>query len=295
MRIAITGASGFIGRELVQSARASGHAVAAVSRSSGGVSNYEDEAALARAFEGSNVVIHLAARAHRGGSDADFECNVSATRAVVAATRAAGAKRLVLLSSIGVNGNVTHERPFTEGDAPAPVEPYARSKRRAEEEVRAGGVEYVIVRPPLVYGPNAPGNFARLVHAVIRGWPLPLGAVRNARSLVGVRNLSEMILLCASNPRAANELFLTADGDDISTPEIIQAIAHGLGRHARLWSVPVPLLKAAAALAGRARIAESLCDSLQVDASKARRVLGWTPSSTSHEGIARAAAEWNPS
>jgi nucleoside-diphosphate-sugar epimerase len=292
MRIAITGASGFIGRELAGCARAAGHEVNSVSRTTG-VESYADEDALARAFGGCEAVVHLAARAHATGSDADFECNVTATRAVVRAMRASGARRLVFLSSIGVNGNVTRGRPFTEDDAPAPVEPYARSKLRSEDEVRASGIESVIVRPPLVYGPDAPGNFARLVRAVARGWPLPLGAVRNARSLVGVRNLSELILICASHPAAANELFVVADGDDLSTPDIIRAIAEGQRKTARLWPVPVPLLKASASLAGRARIAEGLCESLQVDASKSRRLLGWAPSSTSRQGIVRAAAEWS--
>jgi nucleoside-diphosphate-sugar epimerase len=293
MRIAITGASGFIGKELTACAHDAGHQVNPVSRARSGIASYEDEAALAKAFDGCDVVVHLAARAHVGGNDADFECNVRATRAVTRATRTSGAKRLVFLSSIGVNGNVTRGRPFTEEDAPSPVEPYARSKQRAEEEVRSSGIESVILRPPLVYGANAPGNFTQLVRVVARGWPLPLSAVRNKRSVVGVRNLSELILLCASHPGAANETFVVADGDDLSTPEIIRAIAEGQRKRARLWDVPVPLLKAGAALAGRTRIAESLCESLQVDASKARRVLGWAPSSTSREGIARTAAEWS--
>ena len=292
MKIAITGASGFVGRELVVRARACGHEVAAVTRSPGSIANYEDADGLARSFAGAEVVLHLAARAHVRGTDADFECNVRAARAVAQAANLAGARRLVLLSSIGVNGNVTHGRPFAESDDPAPDEPYARSKLRAEQEVRAGGVECAIVRPPLVHGPNAPGNFARLVRAVARGTPLPLASVRNQRSLVGRANLCDFLLVCAAHPAAANQLFVVADGDDLSTPDILRCIGEGLRAPAKLWRAPVPLLRAGAMLLGRRRVAESLCDSLQVDAAKARDVLGWKPAMTSREGIAHAAAEW---
>jgi UDP-4-keto-D-FucNAc 4-reductase len=296
--VVVTGASGFIGRVLVARAREAGHEVACISRADGSLpGGYEDAEALARAFAGADVVVHLAARAHRGGTDSDFECNVRAARAVAQGARSAGIRRLVLLSSIGVNGNVTPERAFTESDPPAPVEPYARSKLRAEREIQAvlagSSTEWVIVRPPLVYGPNAPGNFARLFHAVARGWPLPLRSVRNRRSLIGVDNLSDVILLCTTHPAAANELFLVADGDDIETPEMIRCIARGLGTASHLWRAPPALLKLCAKLANRSRIAESLCDSLQIDASKARRMLGWSPAVHTREGIEQAAAAWS--
>jgi nucleoside-diphosphate-sugar epimerase len=290
MRIAVTGASGFIGRELVALAHARGIDVAAVTRAQ--VADYEDAQALAGVLTGAQAVVHLAAKAHVQGSDADFECNVRAARAVAHAAKRAGAGRVVLLSSIGVNGNVTRGRPFSEADTPAPVEPYARSKRRSEQALQAADVEWVVVRPPLVYGANAPGNFARLVHAVARGWPLPLAAVKNQRSLVGVRNLCDFLLACCTHPAAAQETFVIADGEDLATPDIVRSIADGLRKPARLWSLPVPLLEAAAMLAGKKRLAESLCASLQVDASKARRLLGWKPLADSREGIAQAAAGW---
>jgi UDP-4-keto-D-FucNAc 4-reductase len=298
LRIVVTGASGFIGRELVQRAREAGHVVVPLSRGDATMhGTYEDADALARAFSGSDAVVHLAARAHRGGTDADFECNVRATRAVARAASAAGVRRLVFLSSIGVNGNVTRLKPFDEGDTPAPVEPYARSKLRCEQEVQAilagSPTQWTIARPPLVYGSEAPGNFARLMAAVARGVPLPLRSVRNERSLLDICNLADVVLLCASHPEAAGELFLLADDESLSTPEIIRCIARGLGRPARLWSAPPALLKTAASLVGRARIAESLCDSLKVDASKARRVLGWSPAIRAQDGIAEAAAAWS--
>jgi nucleoside-diphosphate-sugar epimerase len=300
LHVVVTGASGFIGRVLVARTREAGHEVTSLSRADGSLpGGYEDADALGRAFAGADVVVHLAARAHRGGTDADFECNVRAARAVAQGARSAGIRRLVLLSSIGVNGNVTTRGAFTENDPAAPVEPYARSKLRAEREVQAvlsgSSTEWVIVRPPLVYGPNAPGNFARLVHAVARGWPLPLRSVRNHRSLIAVDNLSDLILLCTTHPAAANELFLVADADDIATPEMISCIARGLGTASHLWRAPPALLKLCARLANRPRIAESLCDSLQVDASKARRMLGWSPALHTREGIEQAAAAWSGS
>lgn len=290
MRIAITGASGFVGRTLAAAARQAGHDVDPVSRVDG--ADYEDAPSLAKTFYGAEAVIHLAARAHRGGADSDFACNVRSARAVAAAGKASGVRRVIYLSSIGVNGNVTRGKPFSESDPPAPVEPYARSKLAAESEVRSSGIEWVIIRPPLVYGPRAPGNFGLLVRAVARGWPLPLGALENRRSLVAVQNLCDLVLACAAHRAAANELFVVADGDDISTPGIVRGIALGLGKPAKLWNVPAPVLRAAAALAGRARMAQGLCDSLQVDASKARALLGWLPAIRTHDGIARAASEW---
>jgi nucleoside-diphosphate-sugar epimerase len=297
LRIVITGATGFIGRRLATRAREAGQVVVGLSRSDGSLAGgYEDAAAITRACEGAHALLHLAARAHRGGADADFECNVRAARVAAQAARRAGVPRFVLLSSIGVNGNVTHGRPFTETDKPAPVEPYARSKLRCEQEVRrcldGGPTDWVIVRPPLVVGPDAPGNFGRLVRAVDRGLPLPLGSIRNQRSLVGVDNLCDALLLCATRPAAARQLLLLADGEDLSTPAIIRCIADGLDQPARLWSVPPALVRLAARLAGRPRIAESLCDSLQVDAAKARAVLEWTPAVSSAEGIAQAASAW---
>lgn len=296
LRLVVTGATGFIGRALAAHAAASGHHVVALSRSDGSIASYEDAGSLARAFAGADAIVHLAARAHRGGTDADFEGNVRAARAVAHAARAAQVPRLVLVSSIGVNGNITRDKPFDETDPPAPVEPYARSKLRSEQEVQAtldgSATGWTILRPPLVYGPAAPGNFGRLVRAVARGIPMPLGSVRNRRSLLGVNALCDALVLCCADGAAANQLFLLADDEDLSTPEIVASIARGLGRPARLWGLPPRVLELAAKLAGRARLAESLCHSLQIDASKARRMLGWSPAMRTADGLASAAAAW---
>lgn len=297
MKVAVTGASGFVGQALVARLGAAGHEPVPLSRGRG--IDYEDAQAMTARFDGADAVIHLAARAHRGGSDEDFSSNVRAARVAAQAARDAGVERFVLVSSIGVNGNVTHGRPFSESDLPAPVEPYARSKWQAEQAIRSilagASTDFVIVRPPLVHGPGAPGNFGKLVHAVARGWPLPLASIRNARSLVGLDNLVDFLVRCTAHPAAANELFLVADGEDLSTPDIVRCVGRGLGREARLLPFPPALLRAAARAMGRARIAESLCDSLQVDASKARRLLGWKPRLTAAAGIEAAAAAWRRS
>jgi nucleoside-diphosphate-sugar epimerase len=301
-RTVVTGAGGFIGRALVRHLAARGHEVIALSRHSWDaprevrqetVAGYQDAAALAPLLEGAQALVHLAAVAHRRGGEADFAVNVAMTKSVLAASRQAGIARFVLVSSIGVNGSFTQGRPFTESDVPAPSEAYAASKLRCEQAVAqqwAGrpGASFTILRPPLVYGPSAPGNFGKLMHAVRRGWPLPLRGAHNARSLIGLDNLVSLIELCVVHPAAADELFLAADGEDVSTRQIVEHIARGLGRPVRLWTAPVGLLRTAAAVAGRARTMDSLFADLQVDAAKARSRLGWAPRLGVAEGIQQA-------
>lgn len=304
-RIAVTGASGFVGRVLVRRLLDSGNVAVPLSRrplampgAPRPLASY-DAGAIAAQIAGCQALVHLAAVAHQaatgraGRSDATFAPNMAATRAVAEACARAGVPRLVLVSSIGVNGVRTSDRPFTEEDPPRPAEPYAASKwaceQAAAELAQRHGLELVVVRPPLVHGPQAPGNFGALWRAVAAGRPLPLGAIDNRRSLVGVDNLAHLLLRCAIDPRAAGQLFLAADGDDVSTPDLVRHIAAALGRPARLFPVPVPLLQAAAFLAGRGAAAQRLAWSLQVDISKARKVLGWQPPYTLTEGLARSA------
>jgi nucleoside-diphosphate-sugar epimerase len=304
--VAVTGASGFIGRALVRHLHAQGRAVTAVARHACEVptgvrqvqvDDYE-AAALEDAFRGAGCVLHLAALAHRAGSAAEFQASVRAARNVVAAAQACGVRRLLFLSSIGVNGHRTEGRPFTEDDLPHPVEAYAHSKLQAEQAVIAAcagtALEYVIVRPPLVYGPDAPGNFGRLVRLVRRGWPLPLAAVRNARTFIALDNLVDLLALCIDHPAGANQILLAADAGDLSTPQLVHCIADGLGMPARLVPMPPALLRLGARLVGRERLADSLLASLQVDASRARRLLGWDPPVAPAEGVRRAAQESHP-
>lgn len=300
-RILVTGASGFIGRAFLTMLAQRQHPAIAVSRRTFtapvGVTILPGGRPTPEAMDGCECMLHLAARAHRGGALADFSQDIALAADWARASARAGVRRFVLVSSIGVLGTRTRGQPWTEQSACEPREPYAIAKLAAEESVRReldiSTTEWTIVRPPLVYGANAPGNFERLVHAVARGWPLPLASVHNQRSLVGVRNLCDFLLACCTHPAAAKETFVIADGDDLATPDIVRCIADGLRMPARLWSLPVPLLEAAATLAGKKRLAESLCASLQVDASKARRLLGWKPLVDSHEGIAQAAAGWS--
>lgn len=279
MKIAVTGASGFVGKALVARLREAGQDVVPLSRGDG--VDYEDLGAMTSRFEGADAVVHLAARAHRGGDDDVFAANARVARVAAQAARDAAVARFVLVSSIGVNGNATHGKPFTEDDAPAPAEAYARSKLRSEHEVRdvleGFATSLVVVRPPLVDGPDAPGNMAKLRKAVVRGWPLPLASIANRRSFIGVDNLVDFLVLCVSRGEAAGELFVVADGEDLSTPQLVRRIAKRLGKPARLFPFPPAVLVALATMLGRERAARSLCESLQVDASKARRVLGWKP------------------
>lgn len=178
---------------------------------------------------------------------------------------------------------------------PHPVEPYAVSKLEAEQGLmelsRETGMEVVIIRPPLVYGPSAPGNFGKLANAVRRGIPLPLGAVtQNRRTLVGLDNLVDLIVTCAYHPAAANQAFLAGDDEDLSTADLLRRMAKAFGVSLRLLPVPVPVLKAMARAAGKRGMVERLCGSLQVDITKAREVLGWKPPLTVDEGLARVAS-----
>ncbi len=206
---------------------------------------------------------------------------------------AMGVRRFIFLSSIGVNGARTDlGAPFSEADCPNPHDAYARSKFEAEQGLRQisveSGLEVVIIRPPLVYGPGQKGNFSALMRAVKRFWPMPLGAVHNQRSMVSLDNLLDFITVCMSHPRAANQTFLVSDGHDVSTTELVRGMARALGVAARLLPVPVAVLRVGATLMGRADVFQSLCGNLQVDITKASTLLEWTPSIPFEEGLRRA-------
>ncbi len=308
-RILVTGASGFIGRALVAYLAHCGHEVLAVSRApatagsvpSARVPDYTDMARLTELLRGHDTVVHLAALAHRQLSgDAEtiaaaFATNVAGTRTVAAASAAAGVRRFILISSIGVNGQRTDARPFTEEDAPQPAEPYALSKLQCELALREvvgqhSSMDFVIIRPPLVYGPGAPGNFGRLLRAVARRTLFPLGGVTNQRSFLGLDNLLSLIERCTRHPGARNQVYLASDGEDVSTVEFIRRIGQALGTPARMLNIPLPLIRLPARLVGRGAQIERLVASLQVDSGKARRQLGWAPPLSLDEGLRRAAA-----
>jgi UDP-4-keto-D-FucNAc 4-reductase len=302
--ILVTGASGFIGRALVAALAGQGRPVVAASRRpfdlpqgakllvTGGAE--DDEAQVRRALSSTDVVVHAAGRAHRGGGLADFEPDIELGVRWARLSAEQGVRRFIQMSSIGVLGTRTFSNPFTEDTPPAPREPYAKVKLDTEQaiqrELASATTEWVILRPPMVYGPGAPGNFARLVHAVQRGWPLPFAAVSNRRNLVAIDNLVAAILRCAEHEQAARQVFLVADDEAISTAQLVTLIARGLGVPAHTLHVPPPWLDFAARAMGRTRMADSLLHDLRVDAGKIRQSLDWRPLTHADEAIVRAAA-----
>ncbi|MGB7597452.1 MAG: NAD-dependent epimerase/dehydratase family protein, partial [Gallionella sp.] len=208
----------------------------------------------------------------------------------------AGVKRFVYVSSVKVNGEqTTVNRPFLESDEPDPQDPYAISKWRAEQDLhriaKETGLEVVIVRPPLVYGPDVKGNFVRLLASIDRGIPLPLAGANNARSLVYVVNLVDALIACATHPAAAGQTYLVSDGDDVSTAMLVDMIAEALGRKSRAFNLPSGLLRTAATILGRKEQMDRLFGTLRVNDEKLRRELDWTPPYTLEQGLL-ATAEW---
>jgi UDP-glucose 4-epimerase len=304
----VTGASGFVGGALVRRLIRDGRSVRAAVRSidsnpSGAeicpIGDLSGVTEWTEALRGIQVVIHCAARAHvtrerAHDPAAEFRrVNTDATLNLARQAARMGVRRLVFVSTIGVNGVETHGNPFTEGDRPGPYSVYADSKHQAEIGLRAlaseTGMEVVIVRPPLVYGPAAKGNWARLMRWLNAGIPLPFGALDNRRSFIGLDNLADVLLACAEHPAAANELFLVSDGEDVSTTELLRRMGAALGIRTRLYPVPVAWLRAAARGLGQDEAAQRLCSSLQIDSTRVRTWLGWNPPLGLEEGLRRAA------
>ncbi|EPZ85466.1 putative epimerase/dehydratase WbiG [Burkholderia cenocepacia BC7] len=311
-RIVVTGASGFVGRAVCRLALTTGHTVTALVRRPGrcidGVREWvydePDFAELVDAWPAgleADSVIHLAARVHvmRDESpdpDAAFEAtNVTGTLRVAEAARAHGVRRFVFASSIKAVGEGDRGVPLAEDVAPEPRDPYGRSKLHAERALAqfgsSTGLDVVVVRPPLVYGPGVRANFLRMMDAVSRGLPLPLGAIAARRSLVYVDNLGDALLRCAIDPRAAGECFHVADDDAPSVAELLRMVGDALGRPARLFPVPTALLYALGRLTGRSAAVDRLTGSLQLDAGRIKRTLDWRPPYTTREGL-EASAAW---
>jgi nucleoside-diphosphate-sugar epimerase len=215
--------------------------------------------------------------------------NVASTEKLARDAAAQGVRRLVFLSSIKVNGENTRDRPFTEGDAPNPEDAYGISKLEAEQllwKISAEtGLEVVVLRAPLVYGPGVKGNFLRLMNLVARNRPLPLASVRNKRSLVFLGNLVDALIVAMRSPAAAGHVYLVSDGEDLSTPELIRGIAKALDVPPRLLPLPTSLLRACGVMLGKKGESARLTDSLQIDSSKIRRDLGWRPSYSVEQGL----------
>jgi UDP-N-acetyl-alpha-D-quinovosamine dehydrogenase len=302
-RVLVTGASGFIGTAFCSDAVAKGWKVrAAVRRPSAALAPGVEQCAVGDvtdavwepALADIDAVLHLAGIAHElKGPQAEavyHAVNCAATERLARAAARCGVRRFLFLSSIKVNGERTaSDRPFRPGDEPRPQDRYARSKREAERvlaQVAAQSkLEVAIIRPPLVYGPGVGANFLRLIALVSKGIPLPFGSIRNRRSLLYVGNLAALLAACALAPQAAGRTLLAADGQDVSTPELIKKIALALGRRARLWPFPASALRALGALCGQADKIDRLVESLAVDASETRSVLQWQPRFTVEQGI----------
>lgn len=316
LKVLITGGNGCIGSALSKVLVGMGHNVRASIRkkiSSTGLlpeaietvavgdlgPNTEWQAAL----RGAELVFHCAARAHilleksPHPLAAYREANTEGTRRLAAQAAAAGVKRLVFLSSVGVLGRQTLPgKMFTAEDTPCPSEPYAVSKWEAEEALKGisekTGLEIVVVRSPLVYGPGAKGNFPRLVNLILSGFPIPLGAICNRRSLVGLGNLVDFLVACGLRNQAAGQTFLVRDGQDLSTPELLKKIAKAWRVPLRLWPLPVRMLSIVGWLAGKKAEMDRLTESLSVDDSSTRRTLGWDPPFSIEEELQNAARWW---
>lgn len=317
MKVLITGVDGFVGRALAAHMSTQGHQVITAVRKPRqefaslaaqnkwmlvSVGDIGPETDWRAPLDGVEAVVHLAARVHVMQDRAvdplaEFRLvNVQGTERLAQMAAAAGVRSFVFLSSIKINGEGTPlGQPFTETDPPNPQDAYALSKWEAEQAVmkvsRETGLEIVILRPPLVYGPEVKANFLRLMQWVAWGVPLPLGATRNQRSLLYLGNLVSAIDACLTHPSAANQTFLVSDGEDVSTSDLIRGLAAAMGRKARLVSLPPALVSAVAKLLQKGREAERLLSSLQVDSSRIRRTLNWQPPYSLRAGI-RQTVDW---
>lgn len=292
--ILVTGASGFVGSALCRQLNTRGpFSVRAPSRRDAELAAGTD---WASALAGVDAVIHAAARVHvmqesANDSLAEFRrVNVDGTLNLARQAAAAGVRRFIFISSIKVNGELSPlGRPLRADDAPAPRDAYGVSKHEAEQGLQqlaaATGMEVVVIRPVLVYGPGVKANFLSMLRWVQRGVPLPLGALRNRRSLVFVDNLVDLVTTCLDHPQAANQVFLASDGQDVTLSQLLRALGQALGRPARLLPVPPSLLHAAARMLGRGDLAQRLLGSLQVDITKNHQLLGWAPPFTLEQGL----------
>jgi nucleoside-diphosphate-sugar epimerase len=297
MRVLVTGASGFIGAALCRELLARGHAVRGVVRSSAAAQGLQDAVVAdiadgidARALANVDVVVHLAGIAHRARRDeAEIRrVNVEGTRQL-AERSALAVRRFIFMSSAKVHGEDSGEGAFTEDDALRPEDIYARSKAEAERAIAhaaaRSGMQLVVIRPPLVYGPGVKANFLRLLQWVDSGRPLPLAAVLNRRSLIYLGNLVDAVIRCAEHP-AARGAFLVSDAESVSTAELVARIARASGRSPRLVSIPPSMLRLAARVAGRGEDMRRLTDNFAVDASRARKLLDWRAPFTLDQGLA---------
>lgn len=302
MRVLVSGANGFVGRATLAALREAGcEPRAAVRRTTPGlpeavvVGDIGPDTDWREALQGVGVVLHLASRVHvmneaEGVGDEAFrQINLLGSEALARQAAVAGVRRIVYVSSIKVNGEQTHGRPFRPQDPPAPEDCYGRSKHETEDALRRicaqTGMELVIVRPPMVVGAGVRGNLPVLMAALARGLPLPLSCVRNRRSLASVRNLAAFLVACAREPAAVGKIYLFAEPEPLSTPALVRLLAGGLERSPRLLPMPVGLLRLAGQLSGRQAQIRRLCSDLELDAADACALPGWRRVETLEEAL----------
>lgn len=313
--LAVTGASGFVGRHLMLRLELAQRPAIAISRRGAGagtgtsvvrhvrMESFDAPQAWQAALEGADAVIHLAARAHQEASgDADEErlfrkVNVDGAIKVADAAVAEGVRRFVFVSSIGVNGQRTSGRPFSDADAACPTEPYAISKWQAEkaltQRLSGTGTELVVLRPPLVYGAGCPGNFARLVRMAARARWIPLGGIRAPRTFIAIDNLVDALLVAADHPAAAGGTFVLGDARDLSVAEVLTTLAAVFRPGRRVvFDIPPAALAALAHLVGQAERWEKLAAPLQVDAAGFRRATGWQAATDPTSALRATATQW---
>lgn len=309
MRVLVTGANGFVGRAVVARLLAQGHGVVAATRRAEAVGaepgvtwqivgEVDGTTDWTAALAGVDAAVHLVGRTHKAGEDARTwdtyrAVNVDGTRRLAEQARAAGLRRLVFVSSVKAQAERTH-RPLRETDPPCPEDVYGQTKLAAEralaDTLKGSRTGYTVLRPPLVHGPRVPSNLRQLARATLAGWPLPFARVDNRRSLIGVGNLADLVVHALDHPGAVDRTFLASDGVDLSTPDLVRAIAQAGGRRARLLPMPPNWLDAGLRFAGRASLADRLLGSLQVDTTRVRRDLDWLPPVTLEAGLARMVA-----
>jgi len=308
--VLVTGAQGFVGLPLSAALVKLGYQVRGAVRGNFqdkegqetlSVGDINGDTVWSEVLADVSVLIHLAARVHVMNEMTDDplaefrKINVEGTLNLARQAFKAGVSRFIYISSIKVNGEFTEPgRPFKADDAPQPMDPYGVSKREAEDGLRQlaeeTGLEVVIIRPPLIYGLGVKANFLSMMRWLHKGIPLPLGSINNARSLVALDNLVDLIVTCIQHPAAANQTFLVSDGEDVSTTDLLKRTALAMGIKARLIPVPDILIKAGGKLLGKGDVVQRLCGNLQVDITKAQQLLGWAPPISVEEGLRRAVA-----
>jgi nucleoside-diphosphate-sugar epimerase len=312
LRVLVTGASGFVGSALCQYLLAQGAMLSVLTRSllefDSSVKQHlftdlETVDPIADWFEGVDIVIHLAARVHQMNPDPKHElarqmsANRDATVKLAAVSGLYGVKQFIYLSTVKVNGEHTDGRaPFSELDTPAPVDAYGLSKWEAEkglsELAATSDLAITVIRPPLIYGENVKANFAALLNLSVKGIPLPFACIKNARSIISVDNLVSFVSCCCANNLAMNQIFLVADDKAISTPSLVGLMARSQGSSTTLIPIPIVALKLLGLLVNKTSVIERLTQSLELNCSKAEKLIGWRPPATTEDEFERYANKW---